>query len=71
MNDTLSSSGFHTGFYIGGGKKIFGGVTMWCAMHAALLGGSGGMPPQENFEKIAVSRLNLVGLVYYLSLIHI
>ena len=31
-----------------------------CA-NRALLGGSGGMPPQKNFEKIAALRLNLVG----------
>jgi len=30
------------------------------AKHALCLGGSGGMPPQENFEKIDVVRLNLV-----------
>ena len=32
-----------------GGRKLLFDGTMWHAMHAALLGGSGGMPPpQEN-----------------------
>ena len=27
------------------------GIMLHCAKHNLMLGGSGGMPPQENFEK--------------------
>ena len=41
--------------------ELFFDGTMWRAMHAALLGGSGGMPPQKNFGKLPAWRLILVG----------
>ena len=37
------------------GKQGGSRMIVVCEMHACLLGGSGGMPPQENFESIYLS----------------
>ena len=42
-------SGFHTGFFLGVGTFVYGKVDQHGLCHS-LLGGSGGMFPQKNFE---------------------
>ena len=56
MTIHISYQGFIQDFELGGGGKQDGSrMIVVCEKHAFLLGGSGGMPPQENFEFIYLS----------------